>query len=164
MRRPVVGVMGGASAAGEALAEAERLGFLIAQHGWILLNGGRNTGVMAASAAGAKRGGGLVVGVLPDSSAEQAASDIDIAVVTGMGDARNVINILSSDVVIACTGGAGTLSEIALAAKNGKRVILLGMEAGPALASFSRTGQVTRAADADDAVEQAAAVLAESRG
>ena len=43
-----------------------------------------------------------------------------------MDNARNNINILSSDVVIACGyGGSGTASEIALALKSGKPVILL---------------------------------------
>jgi len=42
-----------------------------------------------------------------------------------MGNARNNINILSSDVVIACGMGAGTASEIALALKANKQVILL---------------------------------------
>jgi uncharacterized protein (TIGR00725 family) len=43
-----------------------------------------------------------------------------------MGSARNNINVLSSDVVVACgMGGAGTASEIALALKGNKPVILL---------------------------------------
>jgi Predicted Rossmann fold nucleotide-binding protein len=49
-----------------------------------------------------------------------------VGIVTGMDNARNNINILSSDVVIACGyGGSGTASEIALALKSGKPVILL---------------------------------------
>ena len=48
------------------------------------------------------------------------------AVFTGMGSARNNINVLSSDVVIACgTGGAGTVSEIALAIKAVKPVVVV---------------------------------------
>ena len=51
---------------------------------------------------------------------------VDVGIVTGMDNARNNINILSSDVVIACGyGGSGTASEIALALKSGKPVILL---------------------------------------
>jgi uncharacterized protein (TIGR00725 family) len=43
-----------------------------------------------------------------------------------MGSARNNINVLSSDIVVACgMGGAGTASEIALALKGNKPVILL---------------------------------------
>jgi uncharacterized protein (TIGR00725 family) len=50
---------------------------------------------------------------------------VDIAIFTNLGNARNAINILSSDVVIACGIGAGTASEIALAIKENKTVILL---------------------------------------
>jgi uncharacterized protein (TIGR00725 family) len=51
---------------------------------------------------------------------------VDVGIVTGMGSARNYINVLSSDVVIACgAGGAGTASEIALALKSRRPVILL---------------------------------------
>jgi len=42
-----------------------------------------------------------------------------------MGSARNYINVLTSDVIVACgAGGAGTASEIALALKSGKFVVL----------------------------------------
>jgi hypothetical protein len=50
---------------------------------------------------------------------------VDIAIVTDMGNARNNINVLSSDVVIACGMGTGTASEVALALKGGKKVVLL---------------------------------------
>jgi len=42
-----------------------------------------------------------------------------------MGHARNAINILSSQVVIACGMGPGTASEVALALKSGKPTLLL---------------------------------------
>ena len=125
-KRPlVVGVMGGGSATPEALEKAYRLGRLIADEGWILLNGGRNAGIMDASAKGAREAGGLTVGILPDESDTGVSEHILIPVFTGMGNARNCINVLSSHVVVACAGGAGTLSEIALALKTGKPVILL---------------------------------------
>ena len=68
---------------------------------------------------------GLVVGILPDADTANMAATVDIAIVTGMGQGRNVINILSSRVVIACGLGPGTLSEIALALKLGTPLILL---------------------------------------
>ena len=158
-REPVVGVMGGSKADEEVTAMAHQLGFLIARRGWVLLNGGRNTGVMAASARGAKEAGGAVIGILPDRTTKRASPDLDFAIVTGMGDGRNVINVLSSDVVIACPGALGTLSEVTLALKNDKRVILLGLEVGPEFDKYRRQGQLTSAADPVEAVEQAAAVL-----
>lgn len=125
MKKIVVGVMGGGRVADEVADAAYRLGALIAREGWVLLGGGRAAGVMDASARGARAGKGLIVGILPGVDTEGVSDAVDIPIVTGMGDGRNCINVLSSDVVIACAGGAGTLSEIALALKSGKDVILL---------------------------------------
>ncbi len=155
MRKPVIGIMGGADVADDVLRLARQLGTLVARRGWVLLNGGRDTGVMAASAAGAKEAGGIVVGTLPDRDARSASPDLDLAIVTGLGDARNVINVLSSDVIIACPGAAGTLSEVALALKNGKPVILLGFEPGPSLEAYRRRGLLCSARDPGRAVELA---------
>lgn len=124
-RKPIIGVMGGARVSDEVNEMAWHLGRLIAAQGWILLNGGRNAGVMLHSARGAKEAGGQTIGVLPDDSKESANDYIDIPIVTNLADARNLINVLSSDVVVACPGSAGTISEVALALKNDKKVILL---------------------------------------
>lgn len=124
-RALIVGVMGGGSASAAVYDQAYRLGSLIAENGWILLNGGRDAGVMAASAKGAYEAGGITVGVLPDETPGRVSPHIRIPVLTGMGNARNAINVLSSQVVVACPGGAGTLSEIALALKCGRPVILM---------------------------------------
>ena len=104
---------------------AYRLGNLIAEQGWILLNGGRNAGIMAASAKGARENGGLTVGILPDDNPHSASPFIQIPILTGMGNARNCINVLSSHAVVACQGGTGTISEVALALKSGRPVILM---------------------------------------
>ncbi|MFP4347495.1 MAG: TIGR00725 family protein [Thermodesulfobacteriota bacterium] len=129
MNRPVViGVMGGGQASSKAVEAAYRLGKRIAEQGWVLLNGGRNAGIMAASAQGASEVGGLTVGILPDGDDRFASPHIQIPIITDMGSARNCINVLSSRVVVACAGGAGTLSEIALAIKFGKPVILFNFE------------------------------------
>jgi len=125
-KRPIIGVMGaGNNAAPSAVEYAYQLGRLIAQEGWILLNGGRNCGVMDASARGAKESGGLTVGILPDPDLRNASDYIDIPILTALGSGRNNINVLTSDVIIACHGSAGTLSEIALAVKAEKTVILM---------------------------------------
>ncbi len=132
-RKPVIGVMGGGVADAATTALAEELGEAIAREDWILLNGGRDTGVMAASARGAARAGGLVLGILPGRDLAGAAPDLTIGIPTGLGDARNVINVLASDVVVALPGGAGTLSEIALALKNERPLLLLGWSGEPEL-------------------------------
>jgi hypothetical protein len=116
----------GENATPQAIAWARRIGALIAKQGWVLLSGGRNAGVMDAVSAGAHQAGGMVVGVMPKSDTKEASEFLDIAIVTGMGSARNNVNILSSDVVIACGNAeAGTLSEIGLAFKAGKPVVFL---------------------------------------
>ena len=118
----VVGVMGGSSCTDAQFGVAERVGRVIAQAGAVLLCGG-GTGVMEASAKGAREAAGLTVGILPGSSAEAANPYISLAIPTNLGDARNPVNILSSDLIVAIGGAGGTLSEIALALKNGKRVL-----------------------------------------
>lgn len=102
----------------------------MAKHGWIVLTGGRGEGVMGAASAGAKEvPGSLTLGILPGISSG-VGPDVDVAVFTGMGEARNAINVLSSDVIVACGAeGPGTVSEIALALRADKPVILLGVSA-----------------------------------
>ncbi len=124
----IVGVMGGGSVDRKSAQSAYQLGSLIAARGWILLNGGRNAGVMASSAKGARENGGITVGILPDETARGASPFIQIPILTGMGNARNCINVLSSHVVVACPGGTGTISEIALALKSSRPVILLNFD------------------------------------
>jgi uncharacterized protein (TIGR00725 family) len=124
-RRPVIGVMGAAQASSRSLAAAHELGRLLAERGWIVLTGGRPAGVMAAACAGAKEvPQSLTLGILPGT--EGPGPNVDVAVFTGMGDARNAINVLTSDVVVACgVEGPGTASEVSLGLKSGKPVILL---------------------------------------
>jgi uncharacterized protein (TIGR00725 family) len=124
--RIVIGVMG-ASRCDEATSEmARRVGVLIAQRGAVLLCGGRG-GVMEAAARGAKEAGGLTIGILPGMNAGETPPNpyIDVAIFTGLRDGRNWVNVCASDAIIAVSGGYGTLSEIALALKVGKPVVLV---------------------------------------
>ncbi len=126
-RRPVAGVMGaGDGASGADIQLAERLGELLAEAGFVVLTGGRDVGVMAAATRGAKRvGGSVTVGVLPGSGGT-VAQGLDIAIFTGLGHSRNTVNVFSSDVVFAIgTGGPGTASEVAIAIKAKKPLVLL---------------------------------------
>jgi len=126
LKKIIIGVMGpGPGATDSDVENAFSIGRAIAQQGWILLTGGMPIGVMEAASRGAKEGGGLTVGILPVDNPAIASKFVDIPIATGMGSARNNINILSSHVVIACGIGPGTASEIALAIKGGKEVILL---------------------------------------
>lgn len=115
----------GKNASQKDCVHAFELGKLVAQHGWTLLTGGRNVGLMDAASRGAHEAGGLVIGILPSKNKKEASEFIDIPICTGIGSARNNINVLSSDVVIACGSGAGTISEIMLSLKARKPLILL---------------------------------------
>jgi uncharacterized protein (TIGR00725 family) len=115
---------------GEGASESDRehayqLGRAIAQQGWSLITGGRNQGVMDSASRGAKEAGGLTIGILPTRDRAGLSQFVDVAIVTGMGEARNTINVLSSDVVFACGMNPGTASEVALALKARRHVILL---------------------------------------
>ncbi|GIV20299.1 MAG: TIGR00725 family protein [Armatimonadota bacterium] len=124
--RVVIGVMGASQCDEQTYEMARKVGFLIAQRGAVLLCGGRG-GVMEAAARGAKEAGGLTIGVMPGVNAREAPPNpyIDVAIFTGLRDGRNWINVCASDAIIAISGGYGTLSEIALALKIGKPVVLL---------------------------------------
>jgi uncharacterized protein (TIGR00725 family) len=158
--RVIVGVMGGGRVTAEQGAMAYRLGALIAGRGWVLLNGGRRAGVMEASARGACENGGLTVGVLPDDDRDQMSPYVQIPILTGMGSARNFVNVLSSDVVVACPGGAGTISEVALALKHDRPVILLDFDLVAVFPTYLASGQLQRVPTPEAAVEAIAACLA----
>jgi uncharacterized protein (TIGR00725 family) len=117
----ILGVVGGSHCTDKQSEVAEAVGRVAAEMGAVLLCGG-GSGVMESAARGAHHAGGLVLGILPHADKRRANPYVSIPVLTGMGDARNVINILTADLVVAIGGAGGTLSEIALALKNGKTV------------------------------------------
>ncbi|MFQ5974798.1 MAG: TIGR00725 family protein [Candidatus Hydrothermarchaeales archaeon] len=119
-----IGVIGSSSADEELYKIAETVGEEIARAGCILVCGGL-TGVMEAAAKGAKKIGGLTIGILPGLHKEEANRYIDVKVVTAMSHARNAIIARTADVLIAIGGELGTLSEISLGLKIGKPVIIL---------------------------------------
>jgi hypothetical protein len=117
-----VAVIGSGDATDEQVALGEQVGREVAKAGAILVCGGLG-GVMEAACRGAKASGGTTVGILPGSDREAANRHVDIAVATGLGEARNAIVVASSDSVVAVGGEFGTLSEIALALRAGKPVV-----------------------------------------
>jgi uncharacterized protein (TIGR00725 family) len=154
--------MGPAACDDQVAALAEAVGRGIAARGAVLLTGGR-TGVMEAASRGARDAGGFTVGVLPGANAAESPPNpyVELPLYTGLGEARNWVNVCASDVLIAIGGGFGTLSEIALALKARKPVVLLGSWL------FEMEGvspTVPRARDAAHAVELAFAALDSGRG
>ena len=67
--------------------------------------------------------GGLTIGLLPGDDPNEANEYIDVAIATGLGHARNAVLARTADGVVALGGGLGTLSEIALALRNGRPTI-----------------------------------------
>lgn len=125
----IVGVMGpGENATPEDNEIAFELGKSIAKEGWIVLTGGRSFGVMEAAMKGARDVNGLTIGVLPDATEQNASENAQIRIITGMGSARNLINVLSSHIIVVLGMAAGTASEVALAIKSNKKVILLNQD------------------------------------
>jgi hypothetical protein len=101
---------------------AEEVGRAIAEAGAVLVCGGLG-GVMEAACRGARAGGGLTVGILPGRDRAEANRHVDIAIPTGMGEARNALVVRAADAVVAVDGEYGTLSEIALALQAGIPVV-----------------------------------------
>lgn len=145
MNRQIIGVIGGRRVKKELLTVAEEVGRLVGENGLLLMCGGLE-GVMEAASKGAKDAGGLTIGILPQETKEQANPYIDIPVATGFGIGRNIIIARSADVIIAVGGEYGTLSEIAFALQLGKPVI--GIE------TWDIEG-VIKAVDARDAISKA---------
>lgn len=126
MSAPVYVAVVGASEASEAVAAlAEEVGELVGQAGAVLVCGGLS-GVMEAACRGAKSAGGITVGILPGTDRTDANEHVDIALPTGIGEARNALIVRSADVVIAVAGEFGTLSEIGFALKIGTPIVGLG--------------------------------------
>lgn len=118
----IIGVIGSSRAEPDILALAEEVGREIARSGAAVVCGGL-TGVMEAVCKGARKEGGLTIGIIPSDNKEDANSYVQIPIVTGMGMGRNVMLVKSADAVIAVGGEYGTLSEIAHALNLGKKVI-----------------------------------------
>lgn len=118
-----IGIVG-ASSCDEATYEiAFQVGKLLAQEKCTVINGGLG-GVMEASAKGVRDQGGVVVGILPGEK-QFANPFIGVSIATNMGHARNIIIVHSSDAIIAIGGEYGTISEMAIALKEGKRVVAI---------------------------------------
>jgi uncharacterized protein (TIGR00725 family) len=124
MQPEYISVIGGGQCGAADYATAMEVGRLVAEAGATLICGGLS-GIMEAAARGAREAGGPTIGILPGHDRGLANPYIDHAVTTGMGHARNLAVVSSGDAVIAIGGSFGTLSEIGLAARVGRPVVIL---------------------------------------
>lgn len=110
---------------------AMEIGKLVVDSGFRIVNGGMG-GVMEYSAKGGHQSSsyrsGDIIGILPSYKKTDASSYIDVVIPTGLGVARNALVVSTSDIVIALDGGAGTLSELAMAWQMKKTVVCYGKE------------------------------------
>jgi uncharacterized protein (TIGR00725 family) len=148
----VVSVIGSSICMAEERQLAEQVGFLLAKRGVVIVCGGGG-GVMEAACRGAHKAGGTTIGLLPGLDAGSGNPYLTISLPTNLGQARNVIVAQSGEAVIAIGGGYGTLSEIAIALKNARRVVGLATWTGED--AHGGKLEITRAETAEDAVAKA---------
>jgi len=120
-----ISVIGASQCCPTIYHEAMALGRLLAKEGYLVVCGGRG-GVMEAVAQGVAMVGGTTIGILPGRDIKEANRYITYPIATGLGEMRNFLVVLNGDIVVAVSGGYGTLSEIALAKKIDRPVIALG--------------------------------------
>ena len=121
-RRRLIAVCGESDPQTSLANLAFELGRGIAERDAVLICGGL-TGVMEHAARGARSAGGLTIGLLPGEDPTEANEYIDVAIASGLGHARNAILARTADGIVALGGGLGTLSEIALALRNGRPTV-----------------------------------------
>ena len=147
-----VAVCGSSTASAEEIDRAAEVGRLLAESGAVLVCGGLG-GVMDAAAGGATAAGGVAVGLLPDVTRAGSSEHLTVALPLGMGETRNALVVRSADAVIAVGGEWGTLSEIALAMKMGKRVV--GLDTWELARSGRPVEGILKARDPEEAVRLA---------
>jgi len=149
--RLVIGVIGAEAADAAHATLAHEVGRELAERGHTLVCGGRG-GVMREACRGAREAGGLTVGILPGDDASEANEFVDVAVVTGLGFARNTIIARTAEALVAVGGGYGTLSEIAFGLRAGRPVIAIGSwelrDGGGREAPIARVSSAREAVDA----------------
>jgi uncharacterized protein (TIGR00725 family) len=149
MSASMVSVVGSAVCTPAQAEAAEEVGRLLAERGVILVCGGRG-GVMEAACRGAQKAGGLTVGILPGIDHKEGNPYLTVALPTGLGNARNALVAIMGEAVIAIGGGYGTLSEIGIALKQGRRVI--GLETWMAVKSDGEEAALETAQNPEQAV------------
>jgi len=124
MRKKIIGVIGGNRCTKEVEQLAQKLGKNLVKVVDFLVCGGLD-GVMEAVCRGFREEGGVTIGIIPSYEKRDANEYVDIVIPSGLGIARNVLVVKTSDVIIALPGEYGTLSEIAYALQFGIPVISL---------------------------------------
>ena len=120
----VVSVIGASEIDKETEQKAIEIGRLLAKNKFLVSCGGLS-GVMEAVCKGAKENGGITLGIIPFKEKSAANQYVDIAIPVPFSQARNIVVVLSGDVIVAIAGKAGTLSEISFSWIYGKPIVAL---------------------------------------
>lgn len=157
---------GAQGASDNMMAEAEKIGRLLAENNAIVVTGGKS-GIMEAGAKGAKKAGGQTVGVVKGIKRFTSNNFTDIEVISGMEadgfDELLLVNMCDALIVIG--GGAGTLEEITIAYRNKKPIIALTTQSGWAKELAGKfldnrnTVKIEMASSAEEAVDKALKLL-----
>ncbi len=117
-----IAIIGSADPPADDSSAAEVAAEWLARTGATIVCGGMG-GIMAAASRGAKRAGGLTIGLLPGGDPAAANEWIDLPLTTGLGDARNILVARVARGVLAFPGHYGTLSELSFARLSGLPVV-----------------------------------------
>ena len=99
--------------------QAEEIGYWVAKRGAVLLFGAEKDydSLSTAACRGAKKAGGLTIGITYGRGREVVEKNVDVVIASGLerGGGRELALVLSCDAIITINGGSGTLTEIAIA-------------------------------------------------
>ncbi|MBC8494649.1 TIGR00725 family protein [archaeon] len=166
MKKLQIAVLGSSKAicTQKAYKIAEKVGEELAKRDCIVITGG-GLGVMEAALKGAKKEGGLTIGIIPWESIKKVNQYADVTIATGIGWSRDAINVNSCDGAIIVHGGAGTLNEATYGYIREKPLVAIknsGGIAGDIAGKFLDVRKSTRiesAKDANDAVNKVLKII-----
>jgi uncharacterized protein (TIGR00725 family) len=166
-RRHAIAVIGDGDTAPGALGcrLAEETGQRLVDAGFRVVTGGLG-GVMEAACRGARSSPSHVpdsiVGILPGHDASDANPYVDVAVPTGLGHTRNLL-VAHADAVVAVGGGAGTLSEMAMAWVFGRLIVAFRIDGWSGKLADTRASTSARASPPSPTIASSASTLRSRR-
>ena len=94
-------------------ADAQATGAILAQHGWRLVYGAGDVGLMGIVAAATQAAGGHTLGVIPTHllAREVGRAGLDRLVITETMHERKKVMFMNADAIVMLPGGAGSLDE-----------------------------------------------------
>jgi uncharacterized protein (TIGR00725 family) len=149
-----IGVIGAGKCSKKLRDQAYAVGEAIAKQKAVLVCGGLK-GVMEGAAHGAKDAGGITIGIIPGDDRAEANPYCDIVIPTGIGEARNIMVVRSSDAVISLHGKYGTISEMAFSLKMKRPLV--------SLVKWDVFPEVVTVADPAEAVKKAVKLAKDAR-